>query len=151
MNIIIDDLRGQEIADFLAEHIADMKSISPPESKHALDLEGLRQPDITFWSVWDNHTLIGCGAIKALDSLHCEIKSMRVSATCRGQGVASFILNHLLTMAKQRGFRTVSLETGTMPFFDPAHKLYTKFGFVPCPPFGHYKADPNSLFMSRTL
>ena len=151
MEIIIDDLSGQEIADFLEEHIREMKSISPPESKHALDIEGLREPEITFWSVYKSARLVGCGAISELDKMHCELKSMRIDKTERGSGIASKLLSHILETAKSRGFQTVRLETGSMRFFEPARNLYSKFGFKYCEPFGNYKEDPNSVFMARDL
>ena len=151
MNIVVDDLSSQEIADFLQQHLEDMRSTSPPESKHALDLDGLRQPDISFWSVWDEGQLVGCGALKELSALHGEIKSMRTSATCRGKGVASFILQHIIETARGRGYQTLSLETGSMAFFEPARRLYHKFGFVLCPPFASYTEDPNSVFMTKRL
>lgn len=144
----VDDLSSQEIVQFLEEHIADMKSISPPESKHALDLDGLKQPDITFWSAWDEVSLVGCGALKKLDKQHAEIKSMRVAKGSRGTGVAAQLLNFVLAEAKQRGFSRISLETGSMDFFIPARKLYSRFGFSPCLPFADYKKDPNSVFMT---
>ncbi|MBD2091751.1 GNAT family N-acetyltransferase [Microcoleus sp. FACHB-1515] len=151
MEVRIDDLSGSEIAEFLEEHIRDMKSVSPPESKHALDLEGLRKPEITFWTVWESNQLIGCGAIKELDANHAEIKSMRTSVEYRGKGVASMLLEHILNEAKLRGYRQISLETGSMPFFEPARNLYAKYGFEYCAPFSTYKEDPNSVFMTKAL
>jgi putative acetyltransferase len=151
MEIKLDDLSGPEIAHFLEEHIRDMKSVSPPESKHALDLDGLRKPEITFWTVWDHDQLVGCGALREIDATHGEIKSMRTSPLARGKGVASRMLQHLIDEAQKRNYTRLSLETGSMPFFKPAHALYQKFGFVPCPPFPPYKEDPNSLFMSKEL
>jgi putative acetyltransferase len=151
VDIKLDDLSGPEIAVFLEAHLQDMKATSPPESKHALDLEGLRQPEVTFWTVWEQGTLIGCGAIKALDADHGEIKSMRTAPTYRGRGVASRLLQHILQEARQRDYRRQSLETGSMVFFEPARRLYAKHGFEECPPFGDYWADPNSVFMTRTL
>lgn len=151
LKIIVDDLRGPEIAAFLEEHLCDMRAISPPESKHALDLEGLRRPEITFWTMWDAGTLVGCGAIKRLDATHAEIKSMRTAPSRRGQGLASRMLQHILDEAHARGFRRLSLETGSMPFFAPAHRLYRRFGFEDCPPFAGYREDPYSIFMTRTL
>lgn len=151
MEIKIDDLCGSEIAEFLEEHIREMKSVSPPESKHALDLKGLRKPEITFWTVWDNGCLVGCGAIKELDAEQAEIKSMRTSAPYRGKGVASMLLQHILKEAKLRGYQRISLETGSMPFFDPARNLYGKYGFKHCEPFSAYKEDPNSVFMTREM
>ncbi|MGL4880927.1 MAG: GNAT family N-acetyltransferase, partial [Waterburya sp.] len=132
-------------------HIQDMKAVSPPESKHALDLEGLKKPEITFWTVWDGNSLVGCGAIKELNAKHAEIKSMRTSVTKRGKGVASMMLEHILKEAKLRGYRRISLETGSMPFFEPARNLYRKYGFKNCAPFSTYKEDPNSIFMAKEL
>jgi putative acetyltransferase len=151
MEIKVDDLSGSEIAEFLAEHIREMKSVSPPESKHALDLEGLRKPEITFWTVWDDDRLIGCGAMKELDPDLAEIKSMRTTAADRGQGIASTLLQYILNEAKQRGYRYISLETGSMPFFEPARNLYAKYGFEYCEPFSTYREDPNSVFMTKKL
>jgi len=151
MEIRIDDLSDPRIETFLKEHIEEMKSISPPESKHALDLESLRKPDITFWSAWQKEELIGCGALKELDESHAEIKSMRVSSRLRGKQVASRLLSHIISEATLRGYRKLSLETGSMAFFNPARKLYEKFGFKHCSPFANYKEDPNSVFMSMEL
>ena len=151
MRIRIDDLGGPEIAAFLEEHLADMRAASPPESKHALDLDGLRRPEVSFWTVWDGPILAACGAIKQLDAGHGEIKSMRTAAAFKQQGVASLLLAHILEVARQRGYRRLSLETGSMDFFEPARRLYAKFGFVRCAPFADYKEDPNSVFMSLAL
>jgi putative acetyltransferase len=151
IKIRVDDLSGIEIAEFLEEHIKEMKAVSPPESKHALDLEGLRKPEITFWTVWDGSNLIGCGAIKELDSNHAEIKSMRIGIARRKKGVASMLLEHILNKAKLKGYRHISLETGSMSFFEPARNLYTKYGFKNCVPFSTYKEDANSVFMSKEL
>jgi len=151
MHIAADDLSGEQIAEFLDQHIRDMRAISPPESKHALDLEGLRQRDITFWIVWDDQTIAGCGALKELNSRHAEIKSMRTAVSHRQKGVASLLLQHIIAEAAARGYRRLSLETGSMPFFAPARQLYAKFGFQPCPPFSDYREDPNSVFMTREL
>ncbi len=151
MEIKIDDLAGAEIREFLEEHISEMQSVSPPESKHALDLEGLRKPEITFWTVWEHSCLIGCGAMRELDASHGEIKSMRISVPYRGKGVASTLLQHILNEAKLRGYRRISLETGSMTFFESARQLYAKHGFENCPPFATYRADPNSVFMTRKL
>ena len=151
MDIRRDDLRGPEIAALLQEHLRDMHRVSPPESVHALDLENLRQPDITFWTVWDAGILAGCGALKELDPQHAEIKSMRTAASHRRQGVAKQLLQHLLDVAKQRGYTRVSLETGSMDFFMPARALYASFGFENCPPFADYIADNNSFFMTKKL
>ena len=151
MQIKIDDLSSREIASFLQEHIDEMKAVSPPESKHALDLKGLKQPEITFWTVWDEAIIIGCGAIKRLNKNHAEIKSMRVASSHRRRGIASKLLQHILSEAKRQGYSRVSLETGSMTFFTPAHRLYAKFDFQQCQPFSTYKEDPNSIFMTKEL
>ena len=151
MQIRLDDLSGPEIARFLQQHIDDMRATSPPESKHALDLDGLKQPGIRFWTVWDEGKLIGCGAIKALDEQHGEIKSMRTAAEYRGRGVASLLLRHILSEARARGMTKVSLETGSMDFFAPARALYARHGFQYCGPFARYRDDPNSRFMTLLL
>lgn len=151
MKIRVDDLTGAEIAELLEQHIRDMRAISPPESKHALDLNGLRQPEITFWTIWDENSLAGCAALKELDSSHAEIKSMRTAPAHRNQGVAKMLLGHIIDEAKKRNYRRLSLETGAMPFFAPARQLYLKFGFVYCGPFAEYREDPNSMFMTREL
>jgi len=151
MQIKRDDLTGAEIQQLLAEHLQCMAETSPPESRHALNLDGLRQPDITFWTVWEGVQLAGCGALKELESLHGEIKSMRTSRTHLRKGVGSAMLQHILAEAKRRGYRRLSLETGAMPYFEPARRLYQKFGFQPCPAFANYREDPNSVFFSREV
>ncbi len=151
MLIKIDDLRGPEIAALLQEHLDDMPAWSPACSVHALDLEKLRSPDITFWTVWDGNRLLGCGALRALDALQGEIKSMRTSAAHRGQGVAAAVLAHIVQTAEQRGYTRLSLETGSQPQFAPARGLYSGFGFTECTAFGDYSPDPNSTFMTRSL
>lgn len=151
MKIILDDLKGPEIAALLTEHLEDMRATSPPESVHALDLDGLRQPNIRFWTLWDCQNLAGCGALKWLDAEHAEIKSMRTAATYKQQGIASKVLQHLINDAKAAGVQRLSLETGSMAFFQPARNLYAKFGFELCGPFADYVLDPNSLFMTKKL
>ncbi len=151
MEIVVDDLSGPAIAEFLEEHIQEMRSITPLESKHALDLDGLRQPDVTFWSVTDADALVGCGAIKKLDPRHAELKSMRTKPARKRSGVASLLLEHIIAEARRMGFTRVSLETGSAAFFEPARSLYLKFGFDYCEPFADYKPDPNSVFMTRSL
>ena len=151
MDIRRDDLRGPEIRALLEEHLRDMHEISPPESVHALDLEALRHPSITFWTAWSGTELLGCGALKELDPTHAEIKSMRTVATRRRSGVARALLRHIVTQAGARAYRRLSLETGSQPEFEPARRLYESFGFGYCPPFADYAEDPNSVFMSRLL
>ena len=151
MEIKIDDLTGPEVAELLKQHLQDMALHSPPESIHALDLEGLRKPEITFWSVWEGSELVGCVALKELDAQHAEIKSMRTASSHRRKGVARLMLQHLLDEARKRGYRRLSLETGSMDAFDPARQLYASFGFVYCGPFADYKEDPYSVFMTKEL
>ena len=151
MLIKVDDLSGPEIAELLREHLECMAAVSPPESRHALNLDGLRRPGVTFWTAWDGDQLAGCGALKELDPFHGEIKSMRTARSHLKQGVASKVLAHLIDEGKRRGYRRLSLETGSMNYFDPARRLYAKFGFVVCAPFGGYREDPNSTFMTLEL
>ncbi|MDT9687051.1 GNAT family N-acetyltransferase [Streptomyces sp. P9(2023)] len=151
MKIAVDDLSGPEIAAFLEAHVLEMRSVTPLESKHALDLDGLRRPEVTFWSMTDDGTLVGCGALKRLDAGHAEIKSMRTDPARKRGGVASRLLDHIISEARQAGYERLSLETGSTEFFAPARALYTKFGFEPCAPFAEYKEDPNSAFMTRLL
>ncbi|GGN23742.1 MULTISPECIES: GNAT family N-acetyltransferase [Marinomonas] len=151
MDIRIDDLSGPEVKQILTEHLKDMFTASPPECVFALDLDGLKKPNITFWTVWEDRQLLGCGALKILDKTHGEIKSMRTTGAARNKGVASTLLRHILDTAKQRGLNTISLETGSQDFFAPARKLYAKHDFTECGPFSDYKLDPHSVFMSREL
>jgi len=151
MQIKIDDLTGPEIAELLREHLSNMAQNSPPESMHALSLEELRKADITFWSAWEETELVGCGALKELDSQHGEIKSMRTASKHRRKGIAAKLLEHILEEARTRHYKRVSLETGSMDAFAPAHHLYAKFGFIDCPPFADYVEDPNSVFMTKEL
>ncbi|HSY19784.1 MAG TPA: GNAT family N-acetyltransferase [Candidatus Acidoferrales bacterium] len=146
-----DDLTGPEITALLAEHLQCMAEVSPPESRHALNLDGLRQPEITFWCAWEKRELLGCGALKELDKSHGEIKSMRTAKAHLRKGIASLMLQHIIAEAKRRGYRHLSLETGAMAYFEPAHRLYRKSGFKDCGPFAGYKADPNSVFLTMEL
>lgn len=149
--IKLDDLSGKEIFSLLQEHLEDMKATSPPESKHALDLDGLKDSSVKFWTIWDGKELAGCGAFKILDTEHAEIKSMRTSNQYQNKGVASKLLIHIIEQAKLVGLKKLSLETGSMDYFIPAHGLYKKHGFSFCGPFSNYIADPNSIFMSLEL
>ena len=151
MEIRANTLGHRKVAQLLSEHLRGMAELSPPESVHALDLDALRAPDISFWSVWDGDELLGCGALRELDARHGEIKSMRTASAHRGKGVASHLLQHLLDEAARRGYTHLSLETGSMTGFAPAHRLYERFGFTRCAPFADYRDDPNSLFFSRNI
>ena len=151
MEIRVDDWSSPKIAQLLQEHLQNMRLLSPPESVHALDLEGLRKPEITFWSAWQESKLLGCGALKELDVRHGEIKSMRTASVHLRKGVAAGLMRHILEEAKRRSYRRLSLETGSMEAFAPARSLYTRFGFQLCGPFADYVEDPNSVFMTREL
>ncbi|MBB4929240.1 putative acetyltransferase [Lipingzhangella halophila] len=151
MRVVVDDLSGPEIAAFLAAHVREMRAVTPLESKHALDLDGLRQPGVTFWSVLDGETIVGCGAITRLTAGHAEVKAMRTAPERKRSGVASRLLRHIIAESARMGFLRLSLETGSGAFFQPARKLYEKFGFTYCAPFGEYRPDPESVFMTRTL
>lgn len=151
MEIRVDGLSSQAIRELLEEHLRNMRQISPPESVHALDIGALREPDITFWSVWNLGALVGCGALRELNKSHGEVKSMRTKVSQRRSGVGSAVLTHILEVATSRGYERVSLETGSQPEFNPARKLYEKFGFSYCRPFGEYVDDPNSVFMTKLL
>lgn len=151
MNIKVDDLKGPEVHELLREHLQSMALHSPPESVHALDVEALREPGITFWTVWESGELLGCGALKEIDSQHAEIKSMRTSSSHLRRGVARNLLNHILEEARRRGYRRLSLETGSAEAFEPARKLYAEFGFTFCEPFADYVEDPYSVFMTKEL
>lgn len=151
MHIEADDLSRPQIHALLEEHLAHMYALSPPESVHALDLDKLRQPGITFWSVWDGPTLLGCGALKELGPDHGEVKSMRTPQALRRRGAGRAMLVHILEQARARGYRRLSLETGSMEAFAPAISLYRSAGFEFCEPFGDYLPDPNSLFMTRQM
>ena len=146
-----DDLTSPEIAELLADHLREMHENSPPESVHALDLEALKRPEITFWSAWSGDRLVGCGALKDLGDGHGEIKSMRTAPAFRGKGVGKLVLRHILKEARERGCKRLSLETGSMPAFDAARRLYQSHGFTYCEPFADYKPDPNSVFMTLEL
>ncbi len=146
-----DGLNGERIQALLAEHLDDMRAQSPPESTHALDLDGLRQPGLRFWTAWRGQTLLACGALKRLGADHAEIKSMRTPRALRGLGAGKAMLAHLIDQARTLGYSRLSLETGSMASFAPAQQLYRSFGFVECGPFANYREDPNSVFMTLAL
>jgi putative acetyltransferase len=151
MDIRLDDLAGGEIRALLAEHLQAMHELSPPESVHALDVTAPLSPEITFWTAWSDGDLLGCGALKELTPAHGEIKSMRTAAAHRRKGVARAMLEHIIAEARRRSYARLSLETGSMAAFAPARRLYESFGFTCCSPFGDYREDPNSVFLTRTL
>lgn len=151
MRIEIDDLTRLEVLALLNEHLTNMYELSPPESVHALDVSGLRGPEITFWTAWTDGVLMGCGGLKELTPAHGEVKSMRTPGARRGQGAGRALLEHIVSVAKDRSYGLISLETGSQAAFAPAQRLYESFGFTCCGPFGSYKEDPNSVFMCLRL
>ena len=140
-----------EVNNLLTKHFIELRSVSPEGSAHVLDIPGLKTPSIKFWSLWDNNQLIGCGALKFLDEIHGEFKSIRVDDKHRKKGMGEKIISHLITEAKKIGIKRLSIETGAGEFFSPARKLFKKFGFKACKPFAHYKEDPNSCYFDLEI
>ena len=151
MRIVEDDLRGAAIKALLDQHLDWTASLSPPESVHALNLDELQTSAVTVWTAWDGDELLGCGALQELDVGHGEIKSMRTAQEHLGKGVASALLQHIIEIARRRGYKRLSLETGSAVEFAPAHALYQKHGFEFSEPFGSYRPDPYSAFMTRII
>ena len=151
MRITEGGLDDPEVIALLGEHLQGMADHSPPESIHALDVDGLRAADITFWTMRDGDVVVGCIALKQLDARHGEIKSMRTASAHLRKGVGAALLEHLIAVAQRRRYERLSLETGSGPGFEAAHALYLKFGFEYCGPFGDYREDPFSRFMTVVL
>lgn len=151
MHVEIDDPACPDVLALLHEHLRDMRALSPPGSVHALDVSRLKHPDITFWSVRDGAVLLGCGALKEIDPQHGEVKSMRTPQALRRRGAGRAVLARIVDEARRRGYRRLSLETGSMEAFRPACRLYESFGFTYSGPFADYAPDPNSLFMTLPL
>lgn len=151
LDIKVDNLSNEKVTQLISDHLHNMALYSPPESIHALDIEELKKPDITFWSAWEQAELVGCGALKALNTRHGEIKSMKTSPSHLRKGVAKQILQHIIKEAIIRGYSRLSLETGSIATFEPARILYEQFGFQYCAPFADYKKDANSVFMTKKL
>ena len=151
MHIEIDDLSRPAVHDLLREHLANMYELSPADRVFALDLTKLMVPDITFWTVWEDGHLLGCGALRELTPKHGEVKSMRTPAAARRRGAGRAALNTIVQKAKQRNYELLSLETGSHPAFRPAQRLYASAGFELCGPFGSYEEDPHSVFMQLRL
>ena len=151
MRIVPGDLGDPRVIELLALHLATARAATAPGSAHALDLAGLRSADISFWTIWDGETLLGAGALKRLSAEHGEIKSMHTVETRRRRGAGRAMLDHIIAVARERGLRRLSLETGSWDYFRPAQALYRSQGFVECPPFGDYRLDPNSVFMTLSL
>jgi putative acetyltransferase len=151
MNIITDNLTDARVHALLQEHLDSMHENSPPGTVFALDLSGLQAPEVTFWTGWDGDELMGCGALKELDAQHGELKSMRTSSSHLRKGVASAMLGHIIETARSRGYKRLSLETGSAPYFDAAVQMYTATGFVPCGAFAAYDDLPSSRFFTLDL
>jgi putative acetyltransferase len=151
VNITEGGLDEPDVIALLGEHLQGMADHSPPESIHALDIEGLKAPDITFWTIRDGDELLGCIALKQLDDAHAEIKSMRTARAHLRKGVGAALLEHVIAEARRRACERLSLETGSGPGFEAALALYRKFGFVECGPFADYRDDPFSRFMTLEL
>ncbi len=151
MHIEIDDLTRPAVHALLQEHLDNMYAITPADRVFALDLDKLRVPEITFWTVWEEGELLGCGALKELTPTHGEVKSMRTPTALRKRGAGRAVLAEIVRTARERGYQRLSLETGPPPHFSPAHQLYRSAGFVECGPFGNYEEDPHSVFMTLAL
>ncbi len=151
MRIVEGGLDDPRVIELLRVHLIRARAETAPGSAHALDLSGLRSPDVTFWSAWEGDLVAGVGALKQLSADHGEVKSMHTAEEMRRRGVGAAILRHIIAAARSRGISRLSLETGSWPYFAPARALYMHHGFVECPPFGDYRPDPNSVFMTLEL
>jgi putative acetyltransferase len=151
LRIVTADLNDGRVVALLETHYATARAQTAPGSAHALDLSSLRAPDVRLCAAWSGDDLLCIGALRTLSPEHGEIKSMHVAQRARGRSVGSTMLRHLLDLARRRGMRQVSLETGSWAYFEPARALYRSHGFVDCAPFGDYAADPNSVFMTLSL
>ncbi|MFL5575666.1 MAG: GNAT family N-acetyltransferase [Gemmatimonadaceae bacterium] len=154
MIVVEGGLDDPRVVELLHTHLLSARAETAPGSAHAIDLAGLRAPEVTFWSAWvgdARETLVGVGALRRLSAEHGEVKSMHTAEAMRGRGVGSALLRHIIASARTRGMSRLSLETGSWPYFAPARALYARHGFVECPPFGDYRPDPNSVFMTLAL
>jgi putative acetyltransferase len=151
MRIEIDDVTRPEVLALLEEHLRNMHELSPPDQVFAFDANRLRDPGVTFWTAWDDGTLLGCAALKELAPTRGEIKSMRTPVGRRRQGAGRALLDQILQVSRERGYRELFLETGRHPAFRPAQALYRSVGFRECGPFGSYTENGNSVFMSLQL
>ena len=149
--VIPGDLTDPRIVALLEYHVTTALAQSPRESCHAFDVSGLQRPEVSFWAIWDGDEVLGVGALMALGGGHGEVKSMHTARASRGRGVGGAMVRHIIETARARGFRRLSLETGSMDYFAPARALYARHGFVECAPFGSYMVDPNSVFLTLSL
>ena len=145
------NFENPEVNELLVKHFIELRAASPEGSAHVLDIPGLKDPTIKFWSLWENDNLMGCGALKFLDKEHGEFKSIRVQDKFRGQNNGIKVINHLIEEAKKLKIKRLSIETGSGKFFLPARKLFDKCGFKVCEPFGHYKKDINSMYFTKLI
>jgi putative acetyltransferase len=151
MRIIPGDLGDPRVIELLDIHLTSARAQTALGSAHALDLTGLQSPDLRLWTIWEEETLLGVGALKRLSPEHGEIKSMHTAQSMRGRGAGSAMLRHIIATARASGMSRLSLETGSWDYFQPARALYRSHGFVECPPFADYVPDPNSVFMTLEL
>ena len=151
MKSIEGNFDNSEVNNLLKKHFIELRSVSPAGSTHVLDIDGLKDPSIKFWSLWENNKLVGCGALKFLEKNHGEFKSIRVADEFKKKGIGERIINHLIGEAKKLKISKLSIETGAGDFFLPARNLFSKFGFKKCPPFAHYKDDPNSCYYTLNI
>ena len=151
MKSIEGNFDNPEVDELLRKHFIELRSVSPAGSTHVLDIDGLKNPSIKFWSLWENEKLMGCGALKFLNENHGEFKSIRVADQYRGKGYGQKIIAHLIAEAKELKIKKISIETGSGEFFKSARGLFKSFGFKKCEPFSHYKTDPNSCYMTLKI
>ena len=151
MKSIENNFDNPQVNDLLKKHFKELQSVSPEGSTHVLDIEGLKNKSIKFWSLWNEDKLIGCGALKILSKFHGEFKSIRVADTFRKKGIGKKIISHLILEAKKIGIKKISVETGAGNFFSPARKLFINYGFTECEPFAHYKHDINSKYYNLSI
>ena len=151
MKSIENNFDNKQVNELLKKHFIELRSVSPEGSTHVLDIDGLKDPSIKFWSLWKNNELMGCGALKFLDNNHGEFKSIRISDKFRQKGFGIKVIEHLINQAKELKITKISIETGAGIFFEPARKLFLRCGFKKCEPFAHYKHDPNSCYYSLEL
>ena len=151
MKSIEGNFENPKVNELLINHFIELSSVSPVDRGHVLDILGLKNLRIKFWSLWENDELIGCGALKFLDKEHGELKSIRVADRFRRKGNGIKVINHLIDEAKKLNIKKISLETGTCNFFGPARNLFHKSGFKPCEPFDQYKKDPDACYMSLLI
>ena len=140
-----------EVNELLTKHFTELRAASPKGSAHVLDIPGLKDPSIKFWSLWENEKLLGCGALKFLDKRHGEFKSIRVHDKFRNKGNGIKVMKHLIQEAVKLDIERLSIETGAGKFFEPARKLFKKCNFEACEPFAHYKEDINSIYLTKLI